>query len=480
MSEDTGRSDVQIMMRTLLVTVVAAAATAAHALPSGPRVFCDLYPDAPDCRGVVVSCAQCHDGAPPALNVYGADLDAALYEADPGFDLAQFDAELPAALAAVEGDDSDGDGPSNLEEIMLGTLPGDANSHPAAPAPAPPAATLPNPYYSVGEWDAAVALKRVGSVFCGTSPTYEDMAALRDAPDPREVVHARLSECLDGDYWRSEALHRLADNKIRPLKVVGADGDVVLADYEWDYRLFSYVLTGDRDARDLLLADYHIDENGNRVSFVVREPFSLSSPLRIGTGQPVQPARRAGMITTQWFLVMNTMFSRLPRTTAAQAYRAYLGQDIAKSEGLHPVEGEPRDVDHKGVSQPACAACHSTLDPLAYSFSTYNGIDLSNPLLLPFTNPLGAYNPLRTPWGGDGVLLDQPVSDLVAWAQVAANSDEFKRNLALMFFRAAVGRDPGPDDQDQLAALWNAMPEDNYSANKLIHRIVDTDAFGVP
>jgi hypothetical protein len=470
------RNHLSFVVGLVLGCACALASVAARALPIGPRAFCEVYADAPACRGAVVSCAQCHDG-PPNLNGYGGEVAAAFYTVDPSFDLSRYAQTLPAALAEIEGSDSDGDGAMNLEEIMLGTLPGDPRSHWVAPVQE---GTLPNPYFDVGVWDPNVAMKRVSSVFCGSSPTYEELVALRDTLDPRALVHEKLAACLDSDHWKNEALHRLADNRIRPLKVTGADGDVVLADYNWDYRLFSYVLTNDRDARDLLLADYHVDEYGQVVSFVAREPFSLSGPLRIGTGQPVPANRRAGMITTQWFLVMNTMFSQLPRTTAAQAYRAYLGQDIAKGEGVHPVPGEPRDVDGKGVSQPACAACHATLDPLAYAFASYNGIELSNILALPFSNPLGAYNPLRTPWGGDGVLLDEPVADLLEWADRAANSDEFKRNLALMFFQVAVGRDPKPDDQDQFAALWRALPDDGYSANRLLHRIVDTDAFGVP
>ena len=57
----------------------------------------------------------------------------------------------------------------------------------------------------------------------------------------------------------------------------------------------------------------------------------------IGGGQPLDVEHRAGMITTQWFLVINTMLSDLPRTTAAQAYRSYLGEDIARQEGIWPV-----------------------------------------------------------------------------------------------------------------------------------------------
>ena len=65
----------------------------------------------------------------------------------------------------------------------------------------------------------------------------------------------------------------------------------------------------------------------------------------------------------------------MPRTTAAQAYRAYLGLDIARSEGLIPPDDEELiDYDEKGITDPKCSVCHTTLDPLSYPFSRYNGI----------------------------------------------------------------------------------------------------------
>lgn len=439
--------------------------------PTGPRTFCEVYADAPSCSGAVPSCMQCHS-APPFLNAYGEGVQLALYS-DPSFtDPALYDEHLPAALAAVEGEDSDGDGLTNLEEILLGTLPGDASSH-YAERPAPDEGE--NPHFSVGEYDGRFAFRRAKMLYCGEPPLFDELEDFAAADDPQERLLDELRRCLESEYWREEGLDRLADKRIRPLRAVGFDGLIPLADYAWDYRLFRHVLTGDRDARDLLLADYHVNEAGDVVEGTIDAPGG--SPLGTG-GQPLVPERRAGMITTQWFLMIHTMFSALPRTTAAQAYRAYLGADIARSEGILPVEGEPRDVDYKRVDHPTCAVCHSTIDPLSYAFASYQGIgQLGNPFRFEHT---GTYDPTRTPWGGDSVLLGQPVEDLVEWAEVAADSEMFQRNLASMFWQHALGRPPAPDEQEAFRAIWQALPADGYSANKLIERIVLTDAFGVP
>lgn len=446
------------------------AASSLRALPVGPRTFCDVYPEAPACGGAVPTCMHCHS-VPPEMNFYGDALLTALYEDEQYLDLESYEAHLPAALARVEADDADADGLTNLEEILLGTLPGDASSH-YLEVPAP-AGT--NAYYDVGRYDARFAFKRVQVLYCGAPPSFEAMQSFDEAEDKLAAVKGALADCLGGAYWREEGLHRLADKRIRPLEAVGFDGLIPLADYAWDYRLFSHVLSDGRDARDLLLADYHVDSTGAVREGVIPAP----SGSLLGTGgQPLVPERRAGMMTTQWFLMIHTMFSTLPRTTAAQAYRAYLGADIAKSEGILPVSGEPRDVDNKGVQQEACAVCHSTIDPLSYAFSEYEGIgELGDVYAFEYT---GTYNPTRTPWGQDSVLLGEPVTDLMSWAEVAANSDMFKRNLALMLFEHALGRAPLPDEQASFRALWESLPSEGYSANKLIERIVLSDAFGVP
>ncbi len=459
----------------LLVAVGAAlglalGAPAVVAKPVGPRLACAHYPDAPMCRGAVVACTQCHT-APPELNPYGGDVAGALADGD-----LVYEDDLGVALLAVEGLDSDGDGLTNLEEILLGTRPGDPSSFFASPLPP---SGLPNPGFDVGNYDEAFAHRRVMVGYCGRSPTFAERQAFAAlaAAEQKTARHAVLDACLTSTYWKSEGLPRLADKRIRPLQAVNVDGVIPLADYRWDYQLFVHALTGDRDARDLLLADYHVDAAGNVVDGVI----AGEGDQQVG-GQPVPPAQRAGMITTQWFLMIHTMFSELPRTTAAQAYRAWLGQDIARSEGLLPVEGEPKDIDNKGVDdQETCIYCHATLDPLSYAFAHYNGIG--------GTGGNGAYDAARPSWQPsevEAVLLDVPLGDTAAvgvtgWAAIAADSPQFRQNLATMFLAHAIGHAPQPDELDDLQSLADGFDDvDGYVAARLLHRLIDTDAFGVP
>jgi len=445
------------------------APAAALARPEGPSILCESYPDAPACRGRVAECSTCHVSTwPVAWNDFGDQVAAWMQ--------GSFTEDLPATLAHIDAMDADGDGVSNGDEILLGTNPGDADSvwaYCAAPAPS---GDVPVP----DGYDFDRALRRVTVLYCGRSPTYEERAAFdADGAAPGDLylrLHDALGQCLDSTYWRDEGLARLADPRVRPIEAVGIRSPVgiVIGDFDWDYTLFSYVLTGDRDARDLLLARYHVEREADGT--LVRRDGTFDSPRGAGAGgQPLDPAQRAGMLTTQWFLSINTMFSPLPRTTAAQAYRAYLGADIAQQQGIFPIAGEPLDVDEKGVRDARCATCHSTLDPLSYAFAEYEGIRGDRTGVFDATRPARVIDGWRDP---QSYLLGEPIGSVREWAEVAADSDEFLRNLAMMFFEHAFERAPTPAEETELVAAWAAMREDGYSANGLIHRLVDLGAWG--
>jgi len=489
--------------------VILLIARPASAFPTqGPSAFCATYPDAPACTGGTTSCLMCHS-APPVLNPYGEQVRALL---EPG----EREEGLAAALDAVEGLDADGDGWTNLEELLMGTLPGDPLSA-YEPATASEEA-ITSEAYSFGEYDPAFALRRLRVAFCGVGPSFEEVQLVRESTDPMGFLHGVLEGCLESEYWRREAVPRLADPRIRPLVALGTCENM-MADFEFDYRLFTYAMTGGRDARDILVANYHvgrdasgdlvvIDESENplvppesRAQIACNDPFGNSPPL---TGnQPLAPERRAGMLTTQWFLVIQTQASYLPRTTAAAAYRGWLGYDISRFEGLFPVAGEPLDIDEIGIDESPCYQCHSTLDPLAYSFAYYNGIgfdgipgvgkptigtyDRERPTTF-FTGPEVARDAWSqsppTPYAlGQAMPAEATLGDsssLVQMAHTLASSDAFANNVADMVWTIAVGQSPGPGEHEEFASVVSTLRDSEYSVDALAHAIIDTHAFGAP
>jgi hypothetical protein len=458
----------RIQLGLLALALAGLPSSLAVARPTAPPILCETYPEAASCLGRLPGCDLCHTSTDPTTwNAYGRALNTQI--------LGDFEQELALALKALAATDSDLDGLSNADELERGSNPGDAES---AFCEQQVASFQPTTSYSGFDYERA--LRRVGALYCGRSPTYEQVEGLFEgSPDEatlKQRLHAALDQCLASDYWRDEGLQRIADPLIRPVAPVGQESTIgiVLGDYKYDYRLFAYVLTGDRDARELLTADYHVGEDFKPIEGQISQTTAGQGGTENGT-QNLAVSRRAGMITSEWFLLINTMFSDLPRTTAAQAYRGYLGMDLSLQEGIWPVAGEPLDVDGKGVTEAACSQCHSTLDPLSYAFAFYEGI--AGP-------KTGTYNEKRPKQRIDGwddnqtFLFGEPVADLVAWAKKAAESEAFRRNLAEIFFRHAIGREPGLLDEPGLVAAFQAMPEDGYSANRLLHRLVDLPAFG--
>ncbi len=468
----------------------------AHAKPVGPQVFCESRPALPACSGRVPSCIMCH-ATPPALNPFGAALAPLVAGA--------YEQKLGDAVKAVAEKDSDGDGVANLAELEQGTLPGLAESVWRALSP-----VGTNPVYGIGKYDPAFAFRRLNAAFCGVSPSYEDMRALAAAPDARAFLHARVDQCLASEQWRGELLPRLADKRIRPLGAAGSCANFY-GNFEYDYNLFVYALTEDHDARDLLVAQYHVERDGNGRLVKIDEaarPGAIKPPVRragiacqdrygntppLVGGQTLPSRHRAGMVTTQWFLWKNTMGSYLPRQTAAQAYRSYLGYDLSLQEGIFPVAREPRDIDRRGTTSSPCYQCHSTLDPLAYAFAYYWGGAGGEATGTYMATRPTIYNvapsEVRMDWLRNppvAHLFGQPLPPetegpaLLAWARRAADSDAFKRHLATTFFVYSIGREPVGPDFREIDPIWRALPADGHSVNRLLHRLVDTLAFGAP
>ncbi|MFO0614846.1 MAG: hypothetical protein U0414_19820 [Polyangiaceae bacterium] len=468
---------------SLVLVATALPASSALARPAGPSLFCATYPTSPACDLAAVTCSYCHERTtePVTWNLYGEALRAELGGA-PLSD-ADFAAKLPGALAAIGAADADGDGVANEKEIFGGTLPGDAKSLPSTDVcPADVSAFD----YRVCQTDYRYLLRKLSIDFCGYSPVLAELDAIAAADDATagQMIDAALDQCIQGEYFRGPdgVLWTMAHRKIKPLSSVksGEDpGIIPLADYDPDYALFVYSQIDDHDASSVLTADF----------FVARVPpkdaTGVSKYIELPDidGQNVAAARRAGLITSAWFLVTNVMFTALPRTAAAQFYRAYLGHDIAREEGLHPVPGEPKEYDAKGVTAAACAGCHSTLDPLSYPFRNYNGLG---------SGGRGKYVPNRiekffadeapniTQIPEAGALFGEPEATLVDMAKAAADSDDFAIATVNDYWMLTVGAPPTPEQHDAFASLVSNFKANGYSVSKMLHELVHLEAYAAP
>ena len=467
-------------MRILSRALVVAAATVAiagtaSAKPIGPQIFCDQYPASPLCASGPATCQTCHL-APPERNEFGAAIAENLLPGVPRpLTDEQYSNALPGALLAVEELDSDGDAHGNLVEIDAGTQPGDAFSFPLGDADC----VSSNPTWDVCGYDRKYVWKKIHLDFCGYSPSLEDLDYFDTVPALQQdaMIDDAMDVCVDTDFWagRDGILWQLANRKIRPLATFQQPG---VLEYENDYNLFAWSQIDGNDARAVLTANFYVTRNES----VSPTTYSVVSDLP--DTESIETARRAGLLTSRWTLFYNTMFTALPRTTAAQAYRAFLGTDIARMEGLYPIANEPVDYDAKGVTAAGCAACHSTLDPLTYPFTNYNGIG-PGPAVQYVDDRLATFYSDIAPNIGNtpeaGYIFGQPVADLSEWAEVAANSPQFADATVKDYWKLLMGRDPLPEEMAEFNALSSSFrTTDAYSVEAMLHKLVKTEAYGAP
>lgn len=464
-----------------------------EAQPPAPAAFCDVYPDVPACSSGEAACTTCHE-APPALNRFGGAISGALLpgEARPLHD-ETFVSGLGEALQAVEGQDSDGDGFANLVELEEGTSPADPASAPARKACVDEDADD----WNLCGYDHGYAFKKVMIDFCGRSPTLHERELFSADKNAASALHDTLDACLDSEHWSGKGgrVWNLANAKIGPLRAIksGAGaGPIPLADYDDDYAYFVWTQTDARDARTVLTGQTFVTSRQADGRTVYeewdRDPDEDYGARGSDIYQGVEKERRAGLLTHRWFLMINTMFTSVPRTTAAQAYRAFLGYDISRLEGLSPVEGEPVDYDRKGVQVDECAGCHATLDPLTYPFTRYEGIGGGDGSYEPYSYNADRLEGFARVDGDDvantpesGVILGQEVANLVEWAAVAADSEAFRRTTVSDYWEMLLGEPPRATEQAEFGALVSDFGvAHGHQVEKMLHDLIDTEAYGAP
>ena len=466
------------MFRRLMLVAAVCLPGGVLAKPPAGGGFCATYPSAPACTGQQPACTTCHV-APPQRNVFGASLEPHLAPGTPRpLSDADFLAALPAALRAVESQDADGDGFSNLVEIQRGTLPADPTSRPVDTGGCVAGG---NPQYDVCRLDPRFAYRRVLLDFCGQSPTYAQLQTFSALSREAQLAQldTELDRCTASEFWRGKngQLWKLAHPKIRPvgsLKAGEDAGPIPLADYYDDYALFAWSQLDDHDAREVMTAKYFVQRQTGPTRY---------SQVASRSTQLVDEAHRAGNLTSSWSLVSLVMFTALPRNAAAQTYRAYLGLDIAKQEGLFSIPSEPRDYDDKGVRAAACAACHATLDPLSYPFRNYQGLGPAQRRYVP--NRLEKYfsdvSPTITQTPEAGYLFGRPVKDLVEWAQVGADSDAFAIATVTDYWKLLVGHAPTAEENAEFVTTWQRFKGTHqHRVQRMLHDLIHTEAYGAP
>ncbi|MEL7368756.1 MAG: hypothetical protein AAFN74_07585, partial [Myxococcota bacterium] len=80
-----------------------------------------------------------------------------------------------------------------------------------------------------------------------------------------------------------------------------------------------------------------------------------------------------------------------------------------------------------------------------------------------------------------GVIFGQPVANLTAWARVAADSDAFAVATVADLWKLLMGGTPSSEQQLEFQRLWqNLKTVHGYRVERMLHELVQTEAYGVP
>ncbi|MBQ46610.1 MAG: hypothetical protein CMP10_03830 [Zetaproteobacteria bacterium] len=491
------RAIISIMFLMNMVTI-------SQAKPLAVGAFCQVYPDAPACSGSRPFCQTCHASIEPVkFNAYGGCVISKLNRSQ------DFYGQIPSILKEIEQTDCDGDGASNIAEVLQGTLPGDASSAPEQ-----------NPCGEASgscQTDYDYVYKKLWFDFCGEPPSwkaFQDFSKLSNEAK-QTALDDQLDLCLDSQNWlgRNGVLWQLGHSKIRPVGSIKAGEDkgiIPILDYDSDYHLYVWAQIDGNDARESLLADYSVSRiPGNELN---PDEYSKNDTDRLVDGLVMQVDKRVGLLTTFWNLAFYQNFTAVPRVLTAQTFRAFLGITMATYQGLIPSptsETGFADYDKSGVTQPECAVCHTTIDPATYPFKYYNGLpgvqgsilsgttnaQLSNvenlgseinltplsyalPRINYYVNEKGMTDLVNMP--ETGYVLGQRVNNLREWAQVVTNSDLFAAKTVTDYWVLLIGEKPRSYQQEEFRKLWQDFSTvHEYSVEAMLHDLIKTEAYRV-
>lgn len=225
----------------------------------------------------------------------------------------------------------------------------------------------------------------------------------------------------------------------------------------------------DGDVRELFRARTTL------ASPALAEFYGLTAPQE-AFGEVALDERRWGLLTSGAVIAANS-----PSDRSSPTHR---GKFLLEKVLCGNVPPPPEDVDdtlptddpgdepqttrqklEEHVTNPACAACHSLIDPLGFTFEHYDGIgafrETENGLPI---DPSGVY---------EGVSLGG-VEDV---AQFLAEDERTTRCITKRLLSFATGREPRPEDRPALDDLHAVFADDDYVFRMLVIELVSSPTF---
>ena len=187
-------------------------------------------------------------------------------------------------------------------------------------------------------------------------------------------------------------------------------------------------------------------------------------------------SQRAGVLTHVSLLSLHSHPGRSSPTLRGKFVReVILCQDVPPPPGNIDFSMFASDENQKRstarerlkahVSSPACAGCHTLMDPLGLPLETMDGIGIER------TTENG--QPIDPSGDVDG----EPFDDAPGFGVRLAEHPRLAPCLVESLFKYALGREPARGERDLLTWLQDRFAESGYELRPLIRRLVLSDAF---
>lgn len=233
---------------------------------------------------------------------------------------------------------------------------------------------------------------------------------------------------------------------------------------------FQYFLTADASALDMLDADFTFVDDRLAAHYGLSAPGS-TTPVRV----PLAGSERGGLFTQASLL---TVTSHAKRTSPVKRGKWVLENILCSAPPAPPpgVEGIPEQVNPNASlrtrfeqhrSNPTCAGCHATMDPIGFSLEHFDGVGAFREKDSGYDIDDSAQLPDGRSWSGARGL-----------ATALKTDPRASRCMTEKMFVYALGRGPTSDDRAcGIPAIEREFAAGGHRMEQLVTRIVSSPAF---
>ncbi len=333
-------------------------------------------------------------------------------------------------------------------------------------------------------WEMATKLSYMFWNSMPDDPLFE--AAANDALVTREQIAAQARRMLeDGrakdtirNFHRQWLLLTELENVTKDTSIYPAFNASLRPLWEEEIQTFieQVILEGDGTLETLLTGDYSFmnEELANFYGNDVIDPVTGTEFRRV----QLDPTRRSGLLTSAALMATHANLNQSSPVFRGKFVREQLMCDtlplppndlVIEPPELDPTKTTKEQFEEIGAD-PACASCHSLMNPIGFIFEHYDGV--------------GQWRDQQNGKDIDAVGevvqtddLDGTYDGAIELAQALATSTQVQECVSSQWFRFSYNRSVTPEDSCSLDQINEAFVASNFNVRELLVALTQTNAF---